>query len=258
VRYRELSENRKRQIRYGAIALAVVLMAGGLIFLTHHGERTTAVAPADATGVASTDASNPRRPIAGAGTSPATASTASSQATSGDEVTVINGLRRDDAVALIGEARRQAAAGNFAAAEAQLDKAEKTMPRLAETQQARNEIARLKTPEGRFADLVLRARLAVDHDDSAAAEAALEEAAKIRADAPQIAEVRAALKSAEDKRARREARIAEALTRMREAVARRDFGAADTALNEAERIDLQDPSIRRARGDLARARGAQE
>jgi hypothetical protein len=44
---------------------------------------------------------------------------------------------------------------------------------------------------------------------------------------------------------------------MREAVARRDFAAADSALNEAERIDAQNPSIRRARGELARARGAQ-
>jgi hypothetical protein len=40
-------------------------------------------------------------------------------------------------------------------------------------------------------------------------------------------------------------------------VARRDFAAADSALNEAERIDIQNPSIRRARGELARARGAQ-
>lgn len=258
MRYGALSETRRRQIRYGALALAVILMAGGLLFLTHHGERTTAAAPDDSTTVASGNTAGPRRPAAGTGTSPAAASTSATQATSGDEVTVVNGLRRDEAVALIGEARRQAAASNFTAAEATLDKAEKTMPRLAETQQARDEIARLKTPDGRLADLIMRARLAVDHDDTTAAEAALEEAARIRADAPQIGELRAALKSAEDKKARREARIAEALARMRAAVARRDFGAADSALNEAERIDLQDPSIRRARGDLARARGAGE
>jgi len=45
---------------------------------------------------------------------------------------------------------------------------------------------------------------------------------------------------------------------MREAVAKRDFAAADSALNEAERIDVQNPSVRRARGELARARGAQQ
>lgn len=187
MRYRELSEHRKRQLRYGALAAAPAssVEAGG------------------------------RRPVAGAGTSPARSA---AQATTGDEIIVVSGLRRDEAVALVGEARRQAAAGNFAAAEASLDKAERTAPRLAETQEAREQLARLKTPEGQLADLIQRARLAVDHDDSAAAESALEEAAKIRADAPQIAELRATLKAAHDKKARREARIAEALARMREAV----------------------------------------
>jgi hypothetical protein len=104
---------------------------------------------------------------------------------------------------------------------------------------------------------VRRARLAIEHDDASSAEAALAEASRLKPDAPEVAALRAALQQAQDKAARREARITQVLARMREAVARRDFAAADSALNEAERIDVQNPSIRRARGELARARGAQ-
>jgi len=247
-----MRESTKHQLRIGALAIAVVVMAGSLISVTHRTEHATGSAPSAESASGGVEA-NGTGPATGADTSSAAAP---AQATSADEVIVVSGLRRDAAVALIGEARRQAAAGNFTAAESSLDEAEKTAPRLAETQEARDQLARLKTPEGQFADLVRRARLAVDHDESATAESALEEAAKIRPDAPQIAEVRAALKAAHHKKARREARIEEALDRMREAVGRRDFGAADTALNEAERIDVQDPSVRRARIDLAHAREA--
>ncbi len=84
------------------------------------------------------------------------------------------------------------------------------------------------------------------------AEAELAEAARLKADAPEIAELQAALQAAHDKTARQEARIADALARMREAMARRDFAAANSALNEAERIDVREPTIRQARGELAR------
>jgi hypothetical protein len=262
MRYNDLAETKKRQIRYGALAVAVVVLAAGMIFLTHRGDPTNTSAQTADAPPASTASGGARRLTAGASTSPATtpaaaASATGSQATSGDEVTVVNGLRRDEAVALIGDARRQAAAGNYTEAEALLTKAEKAMPQLPETQQARDDIARLKTPEGQFADHIQRARLAVDHDDSAAAETELAEAARLKADAPEIAELRAALQAAHDKKARREARIADALTRMRKAMARRDFAAANSALNEAERIDVQEPTIRQARGELARAQNAQ-
>jgi hypothetical protein len=263
MRYRELGEARKRQIRYGALAVAVVVLAAGLVIFTHHVDPTTASAPAAEATPGNATAREARRAAAGAATSPATAppvaagSTTAVQATSGDEVTVVNGLRRDEAVALIGDARRKAAAGNYAEAEAALGKAEKAVPNLPETRQARDDIARLQTPEGQFANHIQRAQLAVDHDDSAAAEAALAEAARLKADAPEIAELRAALKATHDKKARREARIADALARMRAAMARRDFAAADGALNEAERIDVQEPTIRRARSELARARSDQ-
>jgi colicin import membrane protein len=259
---RELGETRKRQGRYAALAVAVVALAAGLIFLTNHVERTTASTPTETAAPAETAAARSRRLETGASTSPATtpavaASTTAAQPPSGDEVTVVNGLRRDEAVALIGDARRQAAAGNYTEAEALLARAEKVVPGLPETQQALVDVARLKTPEGQFADHIQRARLALDHDDSASAESELAEAARLRADAPEIAELRAALRAAHDKKARREARIADALARMREAMARRDFAAANGALNEAERIDVQEPTIRQARRELARAQDAQ-
>ena len=159
-------------------------------------------------------------------------------------------------MAQIGDARRQAAAGNYTEAEASLVKAEKAFPKLPETQQARDDIARLKTPEGQPANHILRARLAVDHDDRAAAEAELAEAARLKADAPEIVELRAALQAAHDKKARREARIAGALARMREAMARRDFATANSALNEAERVDVQESTVRQARGEFTGAQNA--
>jgi hypothetical protein len=263
MRYRDMGETAKRQVRYGAAAMAIVIVAAALIFLIHRMGPTSASGAAEDSASMATTAADARRAVAGVSTSPATAaavapSGAATQTTSGDEVTVVNGLRRDDAVALVGEAHRQAALGNYTEAEALLARADKTVPGLPEIREARDDIARLKTPEGQFASHIQRARLAVDHDDGAAAETELSAAAHFRPDAPEIVELRAALKAAHDRKARREARITDALGRMREAIARRDFAAADSALNEAERIDIQEPAIRRARGELARARSARQ
>jgi hypothetical protein len=248
VPFRELSETRRRQLRYGALAAAVLLLAAGLIVLTHH----TANAPA------SSDSGQHSPAPSTASTSPAAPPTAPSAVSSSDEPAVISAQQRDEAVALIADARRQASAGDFTDAEASLKKAETAVPQMPEIEQARADIERLKTPEGNLAAQLARARLAVEHNDTATAEAALAEASHIKPDAPEIAELRGALQAAKEKAAQREARIADALARMRTAVAKRDFAAADGALNEAERIDLQDPSVRRARGELARARGAQQ
>lgn len=245
MRYRELSETRKRQIRYGALAVAVLLLAAGVVVFSHSNPRSTATP----------DTAAPQR-SAQAQAAPAKAAPAA--IVGDDDLTpAISALRRDEAVDLLGEAHRQAAAGNFAAAEATVQKAKKAAPDLPEVEQARRDIEQLRTPEGGFASQLKRAQLAIDHDDSASAEAALAEASRLKPDAPEIATLRTALQQSQDKATRREARITQALARMREAVARRDFGAADSALNEAERIDIQSPSIRRARGELARARGAQ-
>lgn len=253
VRYPNLSETRRRQIRYGALAAAILFLATGVIFFLHGSQRATvttdgmaaAKAPAGATG---RRASAGAAPSAGAVPPPAPA----------DDLVTISSLQRDQAVSLIADARRQAAAGNYIEAEASLQKADQAAPNLPEIGQARADIERLKTPEGSLAIQLQRARLAIEHDDGPAAEVALADASRIKPDAPEISQLRAALQTARDNAARREARIADALARMREAVARRDFAAADSALNEAERIDLQNPSIRRARGELARARGSQQ
>jgi hypothetical protein len=248
VPFRELSETRKRQLRYGALAVAVLLLAAGLIALTHH-----------AAGPSPSDAGHRPAAAGTASTSSVAPPTGQSDlSSSSDEPTVVSAQRRDEAVGLIAEARRQASAANFAEAEASLKKAGAIVPQMPEVEQARADIERLKTPEGNLAAQLARARLAIDHNDSATAEAALAEASRIRPDAPEIAEMRGALQAAKEKAAQRETRIADALARMREAVAKRDFAAADSALNEAERIDVQDPSVRRARGELARARGAQQ
>lgn len=241
MRYRELSETRRRQIRYGALAVAVLFLAAGVIVFSHSRSRPPA-GPEEATS---------RRTAQAATATPAPGDSA-------DDLTpVVGSLRRNKAVGLIGDARRYAAAGSFAEAEGALRKAQEAAPDLAEIEEARRDIEQLRTPEGSLAQQVQRARLAIEHDDAPAAEAALAEASRLKPDAPEVAALRAALQQAQDKATRREARIAQALTRMREAVARRDFAAADSALNEAERIDVQNPSIRRARGELARARGAQ-
>lgn len=241
---------RKRQIRYGALVAGILVVAAGLVFFTQHVDRAVASSPAGKAAAAGIAAqTSPSH-----GTAPATA--AVDPSASGDDVTVVSALRRDEAVALIADARRQAAAGDYAAADAALAKAEKVVPDLPEAQQARDAIARLRTPQGRFDDDIRRARLAFDHDDIPAAEAALAAAARFKPDAPEIGKLRAALQASQDRKARRETRIAAALARMREAVACRDFAAANSALNEAERIDVQEPGIRRARRELAQAENA--
>jgi hypothetical protein len=86
----------------------------------------------------------------------------------------------------------------------------------------------------------------------------LAEAERLNAQAPQIAELRQALQQAEQKDTHLGNRVTEFLTKMREDIARGDLAAADGDLNAAERINVQDPAIREARRELARAREAQE
>jgi tetratricopeptide (TPR) repeat protein len=218
-------------MRYGAIAVGIVGLAVGALYLLGRGEApaTPAAAPATA------------KPPAPA-----------------DEPVIPSNTQSDQLVSLIGEARRLAAAGKFDEAEATLQKADKVIPHWSETEKARNEIAQSRTPEGQLKTQLDRARFAIEHDDKAAAQKALAEAERLNAQAPQIAELRQALKEAEQKDTHRGDRVTELLTKMREEIARGDFAAADGDLNAAERINMQDPAIRDARRELARAREAQE
>jgi tetratricopeptide (TPR) repeat protein len=242
-----LSESRKRLIRFGAIgALCIVAVGGALVLFDRPGKPSTTPSPAT---TASTS-------TAARSTNKAAAPAAAGQDSSPGDPVVPTDAQNDQIRGLIADARRQAAAGNFAEAEALLQKADKVIPDLPAIVEARRDIAAMATPQGQLATQLERARAAVDQNDSAAAEKALAEAERINPQAPEIAELRQALQTAQQKETRRNDRIAALLATMREAIARHDLAAANGALNEAERIDLQNPSVRRARVELSRAQNA--
>jgi tetratricopeptide (TPR) repeat protein len=162
----------------------------------------------------------------------------------------------DRAFHLIGQARRLADRGKFDEANAKLAEADKAVPGLSETAEARRKIAELATPEGRFAIQLSRARAAIGSDDYAAAEKELAEAAKLKPEAPEIAALRQEMQSAQQKEATRTSRVAELLTAMRQSIARKDIAGADRAFNEASRLDILDPALDQARTELAQAHEA--
>jgi uncharacterized protein HemY len=236
-------------IRYGAgVALAVVIVSGAFYFFDRSG---TASPPATA------EATNPpaTAPSAAAvkpATKPATA------AANPDEAAVPSAAQTDQVARLLGVARRLAQDGDFAGAKAALDKADAVTPGSADTAAVRRDIAQMSTPQGQLALQLDRARSAVAQDDSAAAEKALAEAERLSPQAPEIASLRQALQDAQQKEAQRSSRVTQLLAEMREAIARHDFKAANSAFNEAERINVRDPSIEPARVELAKARNAEE
>jgi len=158
---------------------------------------------------------------------------------------------------LMGEARRLADDGKFDEAIAKLDAADKAAPGLSETAEARRKITELRTPDGQFATQIGRARFSIDTNDPAAAEQALAEAERLKPQAPEISQLRQELQAAQQKGAKRSGRVAELLTTMREAIARKDIADADRAFNEAARLDILEPALDQARIDLARAHDAE-
>jgi hypothetical protein len=222
-------------LRYVGIGVAALAIVVGAVYLLERGMKP----PGEPTAV-STAATTPKTPPAADEQAPPTA------------------LQNDQLVSLTSQARKLAADGKFDEAEAALQKANKVYAGWPDIEKARSEIAEMRTPEGQLKMQLDRARFAIEHDDQATAEKALAEAERLNAQAPQIAELRQALKEAVQKDTRRGNRVAELLTRMREDIARGDFAAADSNLNAAERLDVQDPSIREARRELARARDAKQ
>jgi hypothetical protein len=222
-------------LRYIGIGIAALAIVAGAVYLLERG-----MTPAGEQTAASTAASNPKTPPAADEQAPPTA------------------VQNDQLVSLTAQARRLAADGKFDEAEAALQKADKVYAGWPDIEKVRSEIAEMRTPEGQLKMQLDRARFAIEHDDRATAEKALAEAERLNAQAPQIAELRQSLKEAEQKDVRRGNRVTELLTRMREDIARGDFAAADGDLNAAERIDVQDPAIREARRELARARDAKQ
>ena len=222
-------------LRYVGIAVAALVIVAGAVWLLDRG-----MAPPASQNAETAKPANPTPP------------------TAVDDQTGPSPVQTDQLVSLIGEARRLAAAGKFDEAEASLQKADKVYSGWSETEKARSEIAQMRTPEGQLKTQLERARLAIEHNDHAAAEQALSEAERLNAQAPQIAELRAALKDAEQKQQKRDSRVTELLTKMREEIARGDFAAADADLDAAERINIQDPAVHEARRELTRAREAKE
>jgi hypothetical protein len=222
-------------LRYIGIGIAALAIVAGAVYLLERG-----MTPAGEQTAASTAASNPKTPPAADEQAPPTA------------------VQNDQLVSLTAQARRLAADGKFDEAEAALQKADKVYAGWPDIEKVRSEIAEMRTPEGQLKMQLDRARFAIEHDDRATAEKALAEAERLNAQAPQIAELRQSLKESEQKDVRRGNRVTELLTRMREDIARGDFAAADGDLNAAERIDIQDPAIRDARRELARARDAKQ
>jgi tetratricopeptide (TPR) repeat protein len=222
-------------LRYVGIGAAALVIVVGAVYLLERG-----MAPPGEPTIASTSATNPKTPPPADEQAPPTA------------------VQNDQLVSLTAQARRLAADGKFDEAEAALQKADTVYRGWSETEKARSEIAQMRTPEMQLKTQLERARLAIEHDDRATAEKALAEAERLNAQAPQIAELRQSLKEAEQKDVHRGNRVTELLTRMREDIARGDFAAADGDLNAAERIDIQDPALRDARRELARAREAKQ
>jgi hypothetical protein len=164
----------------------------------------------------------------------------------------------DRAFHLIGQARRLADRDKFAEANAKLAEAEKLVPGLSETAEARRKIATLATPEGRFAIQLDRARTAAATDDYAAAEKELAEAERLKPGAPEVAELRQQMQATQQKEAKRSSQVADLLAAMRGAIARKDIAGADRAFNEAARIDILDPALDQARTELAQAHEARD
>jgi tetratricopeptide (TPR) repeat protein len=222
-------------LRYVSIGIAALMIVAGAVWLLDRG-----MSPPTSQNADTAKPANPTPPPAA------------------DDQAGPSAVQTDRLVSLIGEARRLAAGGKFDEAEASLQKADKVYSGWSETEKARAEIAQLRTPEGQLKTQLERARLAIEHNDPTAAEQALAEAERLNAQAPQIADLRAVLKDAEQKQQKRDSRVTELLTKMREEIARGDFAAADADLNSAERVNIQDPAVQQARRELARAREAKD
>ena len=198
------------------------------------------------------------RPSAVAPPAPVPVRQAASQPSAdlGDSDALPNEASSDRAFHLVAQARRLADKARFAEANAKLDEADRLVPGLSETAEARRRIAELATPDGQFALQIARARNALGNDDYADADKALVEAERLKPQAPEIAELRQAMQAAQQKEARRNSQVADLLATMREAIARKDIAGADRAFNEASRIDVLDPALEQARVELAEAHDA--
>jgi tetratricopeptide (TPR) repeat protein len=97
------------------------------------------------------------------------------------------------------------------------------------------------------------ARRLITRGDYAAADRALDQAERLAPNSSEVAAARRDLREAQRNTARRDNRIDNLVAQARAAIARRDYAAADRALDEAERIDGRDRDVQQTREELAQA-----
>ncbi|HEY7610130.1 MAG TPA: protein kinase [Alphaproteobacteria bacterium] len=165
------------------------------------------------------------------------------------------------AAEMIGKARAAMTAGALDEAErliADAEKAKKDHPDLdrvkAELKTAREaEAAKI----GQAKALLARARAAIARRDFAEAERLIDQAAKLAPNLGDVADVRTALKSAQD-RAGAEAQVRALLTRAREAIGRRAFDEAERLIAEAAKLSPGHADLAAIREELRRAKETSE
>jgi tetratricopeptide (TPR) repeat protein len=156
----------------------------------------------------------------------------------------------------VADARRFASAGDFTSAETALQSADTAIPGFAETAAARREIAELRTARSQLAPLLNQARRAIERGDFITADRTLDEAERLYPNAPEVIAARRDLRAAQrqaNQPGPQDMRVTVLLAAARAAIALGDYGSADRALDEAERIDPRDPAVRQARADLLAA-----
>jgi tetratricopeptide (TPR) repeat protein len=227
---------------YAIIGALVVVIAGGGFYL-YRMDKVTALPPPAPIEAAKPAAAIPPPPVATPRPAPPPAAPAGPSA-----------AQLSQARSYIADARRFAAAGDFASAEQALQSADATIPSFAETAAARREIAELRTAHGQVtpqvSGLLAQARRAMDRNDFAAADRALDEAERLAPNAHEVIEARRDLRAAQRQTGPQDMRVTALVAAARAAISFGDFPSADRALDEAERIDSRDPAVRQARADL--------
>ena len=230
---------------YAIIGALVVVIAGGGFYL-YKMDKVAALPPPAPIEAAKPATPIPPPPVATPRPAPPPAAPAGPSA-----------AQLSQARSYIADARRFAAAGDFASAEHALQSADMAIPGFAETAAARREIADLRTARGQItpqvSGLLAQARRAMDRSDFAAADRALDEAERLAPNAREVIEARRDLRVAQRQTGpsgTQDMRVTALVATARAAISFGDFPSADRALDEAERIDPRDPAVRQARADL--------
>ncbi len=102
-------------------------------------------------------------------------------------------------------------------------------------------------------NLVADARRAMGRSDFGAANRALDQAERIDPSSAEVIDARRDLRAAQQRASQKDNRIDPLVATARAAILRHDYGAADRALDDAERIDGRDRDVLQARAELTAA-----